>query len=387
MIFLGLASNYSARDVLRHSFSVGSKKDYKNLELALSKRYGTTLENTSLIYSGRSAISLALKSFIESNRLKKGDHVAVNSFTCFAVVEAVKNAGLVPVFLDLPDPKKAPSPDYSPETLAVACEKDKKLKVFILQNTFGLPVDLKKFLEVKKKYNLLLLEDLAHSAGRFYTLNAKKREIGTVGEATCLSFGKGKSIDTITGGAVLLRDPTLSFPKSFNKSALKKRRKSGDVPRASWYPLFGAIARGLAHLKLEKYWLGLLLKLRWIERSADTKLLENTTITNWQAKLALRQLKSLKDKPLREFFLVENREETLKILKKKGIRLEESWYEVPVSPARYYKKTNFPEKENKNAVFFAEHVLNLPTWYYDKKHQKELAYAKKILKENALNGN
>ncbi|MBQ6606050.1 hypothetical protein IJH66_03710, partial [Candidatus Saccharibacteria bacterium] len=199
--------------------------------------------------------------------------------------------------------------------------------------------------------------------------------------------GKGKSIDTITGGAVLLRDPTLSFPKSFNKSALKKRRKSGDVPRASWYPLFGAIARGLAHLKLEKYWLGLLLKLRWIERSADTKLLENTTITNWQAKLALRQLKSLKDKPLREFFLVENREETLKILKKKGIRLEESWYEVPVSPARYYKKTNFPEKENKNAVFFAEHVLNLPTWYYDKKHQKELAYAKKILKENALNGN
>ena len=108
MIFLGLASNYSARDVLRHSFSVGSKKDYKNLELALSKRYGTTLENTSLIYSGRSAISLALKSFIESNRLKKGDHVAVNSFTCFAVVEAVKNAGLVPVFLDLPDPKKSP---------------------------------------------------------------------------------------------------------------------------------------------------------------------------------------------------------------------------------------------------------------------------------------
>ena len=66
MIFLGLASNYSARDIWRHSFTLGSRRDYRRLELALASRYGATLANTSLVFSGRTAIYLALQSFIES---------------------------------------------------------------------------------------------------------------------------------------------------------------------------------------------------------------------------------------------------------------------------------------------------------------------------------
>ncbi len=377
MIFLGLASNYRARDIFRHSFILGSKKDYDGLEADLATRYSATLENTSLIFSGRSAISLALKSFISSGRIKKGDGVVLNGFTCFAVVEAIKHAGLRPVFADLEKKDGKVLPNYSAKTLESLVESDKNIKVFILQNTFGNPVDIESFETVRKKYGLLLLEDLAHCAGRKYP---DGREIGTVGDATCLSFGKGKALDTILGGAVILRDPTLSFPKSFDKSKLTRRKKNGDVPRASWYPVFGAIARGLSHLRLEKFWLGLLLKLKWIERSADTKLLEDTTITYWQAALARRQLKTLGSKPLREYFLVEDRDEALKVLRRSGFRLEESWYEVPVSPERYYKKVNFPEDSCPNAVFFSKHVLNLPTWYTDKKHKSEVSAARKILK-------
>ena len=384
MIFLGLASNYSARDIFRHSFILGTKKSYTRLEDALASRYGATLENTSLIYSGRSAISLALKSFISSGKLKKGDSVALNSFTCYAVVEAIKHAGLNPVFLDLPDRF---TPNFSPSALESAVKKNKNLKVFILQNTFGETVEIDEFLKLKEKYGLLLLEDLAHCAGRFYKSGSRKIEVGTVGDAVCLSFGKGKSLDTITGGAVLLRDPTLSFPKSFKKSALIRRGKSGDVPRASWYPLFGAIARGLSHLHLEKLWLGLLLKLRWIERSADTELLEDTTMTYWQAALALRQLKNVKPTLLREYFLVSDREACLKELKSHGFHLEEFWYEVPVAPSRYYKKIDFPEKSCPNAVFFASHVVNLPTWYRSKRRLAEVREARKIIKRyEAKNG-
>ena len=276
-------------------------------------------------------------------------------------------------------------PNYSAESLESAIKNNARIKAFILQNTFGQTVNIESFLKVKEKYNLSLIEDLAHCTGRAYQLsdNAKK-EVGTVGDVTCLSFGKGKSIDTITGGAIIIRNPSLSFPKSFNKSSLKKRQKTGDVPRASWYPVFGAIARGLSHLHLEKPFLAILLKLRWIERSADTKLDESTTITNWQAKLANRQLNQLKATPLREYFLVKNREDTLQKLKSHGIRLEESWYEVPVSPKRYYSKINFPEEACPNATFFSEHVINLPTWYHDKKHKKQINLARKILKENKL---
>lgn len=394
MIFLGLSSNYTARDIWRHAFILGTRKSYNELENALAERYGGDLLHTSLIFSGRSAICLALKSFIESGRVKKGDHVVVNSFTCYAVVEAVKTAGLEPVFADLENPldsvkgKKGDvkganllRPDYSAENLEALVKKDKKIKVFILQNSFGFPVDIRKFDKVKKKYNLLLIEDLAHCAGRKYP---DGREIGTVGEATCLSFGKGKAIDTVNGGAIIIRDKSINFPKSFDKSKLVRRKRNGDAPRASWYPVFAVIARGLSHLHLEKYWLGLLLKLRWIERSADTKLQLDTTITYWQSKLALRQLKLLRNKPLREFYLVGDRKECLAELCKHGFRLEEFWYEVPVAPTRYYKKVHFPETKCINAKIFAEHVVNLPTWYKNKRRVREVEQARKIIKKYGM---
>jgi len=384
MIFLGLASNYTARDIFRHSFILGTKKDYQNLEKELSSRYQAELEKTSLIYSGRSAIAVALLSFIESGKLDKGDHIAINAFTCHAVIEAIKYAGLEPVYIDLEKVENGQIlPNYSPESLEKATKKDKKLKVFILQNTFGFPVDIREFEKVRKAHNLLLLEDLAHCAGRKYP---DGREIGTVGDAACLSFGKGKSIDTITGGAVILRNKELHFPKTFSKEKLIRRQKNGDVPRASWYPVFAAIGRGLSHLHIEKYWLGLLLKLKWVERSADTKLLIDTTVTYWQAKLALRQVKSLKNSAIREFYTVTDRDACLKELKQHGYRLEELWYEVPVAPERYYKSAKFPEKSNPNAVFFAQHVVNLPTWYKTKHRKKEVDAARKIIKSFEIKG-
>ena len=350
--------------------------------MSSAERYGADLSHTGLIYSGRSALALALQSFLASGQVKQGDHVAINAFTCHAVLEAIKFAGLQPVFIDLERAENGDLlPNYSAAALDQLAQKDKKLKVFILQNTFGFPVDIRQFEKVQKHHHLLLIEDLAHCAGRKYP---DGREIGTVGDATCLSFGKGKSIDTITGGAVILRSPTLNFPKTFSKTKLSRRQKNGDVPRASWYPVFAAIARGLAHLRLEKPWLGLLLKLKWIERSADTKLLTDTTITYWQAKLALRQLKALKNTPLRDFYLVKDRATCLAELKQHGFRLEELWYDVPVAPARYYQQVHFPEKSCPNATFFAAHVVNLPTWYQSPRKKRQVAAAKKIIKAHEL---
>ena len=385
MIFLGLASNYRAKDIWRHSFAVGSTKDYQSLEAALAKKYHSDLSRTSLIYSGRSAIALALKSFLASGRLQKGDHVAINAFTCHAVLEAIKYAGLEPVFVDLERAVNGEIlPNYPAQSLDKLAKKDRRLRCFILQNTFGFPVDIRQFEKVKQAYGLLLLEDLAHCAGRKYP---DGREIGTVGEATCLSFGKGKSLDTITGGAVILRDSSIRFPQNFDKASLKSRELAGGLSsRASWYPFFAAIARGLAHLHLEKYWLGLLLKLKWIERSGDTRLLLDTTVTHWQAKLALRQLKSLKNTQLREFFLVDDRTAVLRELRSHGARLEEFWYEVPIAPERYYSRVHFPEQSCPNAVFFASHVVNLPTWYTSKRHQKQVTYARQIIKSHELKG-
>lgn len=382
MIWLGLASNYSARDILRHSFAVGTNRDYLALESALSDRYSVPLAQTTLIYSGRSALALALLSFKEAGLLKSGDRVGVNAFTCHAVIQAVRAADLEPYYLDL---TTNDTPNFSLPLLESALKSDPRLRAVIAQNTFGLPLNDRELLALKRKYNFLLLEDLAHCAGRFYPSG---KEIGTIGDATCLSFGKGKSIDTITGGACLIRTPNVPFPSTFDKSRLKKRAKNGDTPRASWYPVFAATARGLSYLHLEKPFLALLLKLKWIERSADTALDLSRTTTNWQAKLALSQLRRLPTAPknpakslLRDYYLVADRDACLDDLRKHGFRLEEFWYSTPVAPERYYKSLNFPETTCKNAVFFSEHVVNLPTWYNKGNKKQQVAAARKIIKK------
>ena len=124
----------------------------------------------------------------------------------------------------------------------------------------------------------------------------------------------------------------------------------------------------------------LLVKIHWVEKSADNKLDLSRRISKFEARLALKQLKALKksgEKPIREFYLVRDREEVLKKLKAAGYYFEGFWYEKPVSPARYYKKVHFPEKDCPEATYITEHIVNLPNYYT----KKDLAAARKIIEE------
>lgn len=370
MVFLGQASNYSAGRVLRHLFAVGTKHDSEILRAALASRYKSEPENVALYHSGRSALAIAFQSL-----LPNGGSVILPGLTCIAVVRAVKAAGCQVEYVDI----ERKNLQYDYEKLTEKCQEiaqkhEKSVKtmdktekvcyngVIVAQNTLGLPLDMQKLQQIAKKYRFAIVEDLAHSAGRFYP---DGREIGTVGEAVALSFGKGKAIDTIEGGAVVLRKAgTYRLKQPEHKPKLASRL------RDRWYPSFGAIARGLAHLKLERFWLGLLLKLHWIERSADSELNPNVRLTHWQAKLAERQLSNLPRTPLREFKLVGRRKELLQELRENGYRLEEIWYDTPVSPLRYAEEADFPAKQCPETVRISERIINLPTWYPESKLTK-----------------
>lgn len=358
--FLGQAANYSAREILSHTFTFGTPRDAKRLLTYLEKRYGTSGNHVALTKNGRSALAIALKF-----TLPKNSHVIINGFTCYAVVEAVKAAGMTPVFADI---DKA-SLHFTHETLQKVISK--KTKAIIVQNTLGNPVDMKSLEKFANDHDLKIIEDLAHSVGVNYP---DGRETGTVGVATVLSFGKEKSIDTITGGAVILRDPCLPAIK-----APKLAPKFADRFRARFYPLFGATYRALKPLKLEKIFMGTLLKLKLVERSADNRLDLSRRPSFTTAKLALEQLKSLKNvkKPLRRHFFVENREKVLEELRAHGFFFDGLWYEKPVSPARYYKQVNFPEESCPVAVEVAKQIVNLPAYY----PEKSLKTAIKIIKE------
>lgn len=353
--FLGSAANYKER-LWAHTFAVGLEKDRGALQRFLSQKYSG---EAILTKNGRSALALALKAYFEP-----GDAVIVNGFTCYAVYEAVKAAGLVPVWADI----NRENLNFDIESLKHIVED--KIKGIIIQNSLGNPVDIATIEKFTKKHNLAIIEDLAHCVGVKY---ADGREAGTVGAAVALSFGKDKSIDTISGGAVILRHPCKSTIK-----APSKLPKVSDTLRARFYPLLGTISRGLSYIHLGGIWMRCLVKIHWVEKSADNRLDLERKIAKFEAKLALKQLKELKksgEAPIREFCLVRDRAEVLKKLQARGYYFGGFWYEKPVSPERYYKKVHFPEDKCPVATEVVKKIINLPTYY----NKKDLEPARKII--------
>ena len=402
--FLGLAAG--RKGAWRQLFTHGSKKDTKELCEFLEKRYGG---EAMLCKNGRSALTLALLA-----NFKRGDLVLVNGFTCYAVYEAVKAAGMVPVFTDIE--RKTLNMDLS------KIDAD-NAKGIVVQNTLGNPVDMVAVEKFAKENGLLIIEDLAHSVGRFYP---DGREAGTVGVATVLSFGKEKAIDTTSGEAVVFRGsdtidrgPRPSGPSTKGRSlgvASNMRASSptlgshSDLPRADganpraaalrnardsivslpprpsdylrdrWYPTFAAWARGLSYIHLGGIFMRALTKIHFVERSADNRLDLTRRMPYFEAKLALIELKKLKksgEGPLREFYLVRDREKCLAELKRAGYYFDGLWYEKPVSPVRYYKKVHFDEAACPVATEVASKIVNLPNYY----SKKDLAKARAIIKK------
>lgn len=347
--FLGAAANYSRKQRLAHTFAIGKQSDIDDLKDFLGKKYDGRAIVTK---NGRSALALTLK-----HNFEKGSRIAVNGFTCYAVYEAVKAAGMEPVFVDI-DKKDL---NFNLNTL-----KSIKADGIIVQNSLGNPVNITAVEKWATENDTKIIEDLAHCAGIKYD---DGREAGTIGVATVLSFGKDKSIDTISGGAVIFRDkiPKIADPRM--------RPRFSDHFRERFYPLFGAISRGLTRIHLGGVFMKFLLLTHQVQRSADNKLETNRKISKFEAKMALRQLQNLDEGPVRNFFLVKNRAEVLKKLREAGYYFDGFWYEKPVSPARYYEKVGFPEDACPVAVEVAEKIINVPTFYTE----EQLAPALKII--------
>lgn len=363
MYFLGRAANYKGSDILKHTFAFGTKADSEKLRSYLSAHYGTTLDHVALYHNGRSALAVALRELVPEK-----SEVIITGFTCCAVVQAVRAAKCTPVYADI----SRETLNFGTDELLDALAAHKNVKAIIVQNTLGIPVDIAKIEAICKKLDLVLIEDLAHCTGMRY---ADGREAGTVGAAAALSFGKGKAIDTISGGAVIINDK--------NAKPLKQPEKKpyfSETLADRWYPFHGRMIRTFSYLGLEKFLTAALLKLGCVERSADSRLSTTTRLTHWQAKLVLEKMrskKSRKNSQLRDFYFVEDREELLGKLAKIGYIFDEVWYEVPVSPARYYEKMRFDEKACPVATKVAKEIINVPV----NLKKSELTPAYKLIKE------
>ncbi len=361
--FLGLSSQFSIGDVIRHTLAIGDEYQLPELRAFLAAHYGATFDHVAVYANGRTALNVAIKAVAP-----RGSKVIITSLTCYAVVQAVKSAGCVPIFADV----NKETLHYGAKELEKAIQGETNVKAIIVQNNLGIPVDIAAIEKVANAHKLAIIEDLAHCAGVRYP---DGREVGTVGRVAALSFGKGKSIDAVSGGAVVFTDP-LDPP-------VKQPTNPPRFPenfRARFYPLFSLIIRGLYYIrpKIGRAFTAFLLKTKQIKRSADGVVDPKTRLTYWQCALALRQLRSMPHrgrKPLRDFYLVKDREEVLAGLEKKGYYFGDTWYDLPVAPKRYFAKADFHPDLCPVATELAEQVVNLPTWY----DAAELRSAKRLI--------
>lgn len=252
-----------------------------------------------------------------------------------------------------------------------------------MQNSLGIACDIEAIERVASQHHALLIEDLAHSAGATY---ASGQEVGTVGDITMLSMGRDKALDCVNGGALIVRRAELIVQMHEPKQSVR----AVDRLRDRLYPLLAWKTRALFPLGIGKYVLGFAYKSGLAIRSADGGVHLGEAMPHWLAKRASRELQRLSETnqqrrrilhlyaaelreyivpgalatgsvPIRVPLYVANRAAVLAALKARGYFVEDVWYDRPVSPARLYKKVNFPEADNPISTAVAKEIMNLPT--------------------------
>lgn len=172
-------------------------KETKNFE----KKFTSKLKSkySLMVNSGSSANLLALQCLINpyrKNRLKKDDEIIIPTLCWSTSLWPIVQSNLKPVFVDI-----------NPKTLNIDEEKletkiTHKTKAILLVNVLGNSCDMNKIIKIKKKYNLILIEDNCESLGSKY----KKKYLGTYGDFSSFSFYSSHQISSGEGGMICCKD-------------------------------------------------------------------------------------------------------------------------------------------------------------------------------------
>lgn len=124
--------------------------------------------------------------------IKEGDEVITTPITFAASANCILYQGGTPVFADIDPITYNINPNYIEKKIT------DKTKAIIPVDFTGQPVDIDKIDDIAKKYDLMIIEDAAHSLGAEY----KGRRIGSLVDMTTFSFHPVKHITTGEGGMI-----------------------------------------------------------------------------------------------------------------------------------------------------------------------------------------
>ncbi|MDY2590255.1 MAG: aminotransferase class I/II-fold pyridoxal phosphate-dependent enzyme [Agathobacter sp.] len=177
--------------------------------------------------SGTAALHMAIKYAAEEIYGKtengrgalRGQKVFCSDMTFAATVNPIVYECGEPVFVD----SEYQTWNMDPVALEKAFELYPEVKLVVVAHLYGTPAQIERICSICKEHEAILIEDAAESFGATY----KKKQTGTYGDYSSISFNGNKIITGSSGGAVL----------SDNANAIATIRKWSTQSReqAVWY--------------------------------------------------------------------------------------------------------------------------------------------------------
>ncbi len=169
----------------------------KNFEKYFTKKFNSKF--SVMVNSGSSANLLALQCLINpyrKNRLKPGDEVIIPTLCWSTSLWPIIQSGLTPIFIDINQNT------LNIDENEIIKKISKKTKAILLVHVLGNSCDMDKILKIKKKYNLILIEDTCESIGSRFN----KKYLGTFGEFSSFSFYSSHQISSGEGGMICCKN-------------------------------------------------------------------------------------------------------------------------------------------------------------------------------------
>ena len=147
--------------------------------------------NAIALTNGTNALQIGLMAL----GIKKGDEVILPNFTFGGTINAILNAGAVPVIADVC------KNNWTLNSINVQKKITKKTKAIMPVHIYGQPYEISSLKKIAKKNNLLIIDDCAEAIGAKY----KGKIVGLENDCSCFSFFANKTITTGEGGMAVFK--------------------------------------------------------------------------------------------------------------------------------------------------------------------------------------
>lgn len=126
----------------------------------------------------------------------RGDEIICPSVTYWATCLQVFSLGGTIVFADIDSNTLCINPDDIEHRIT------KKTKAIVVVHYLGYPCDMDRIMEIAKKYNIKVIEDVSHAQGGYY----KGKKVGSIGNVGAMSLMSGKSFAIGEAGMLVTDD-------------------------------------------------------------------------------------------------------------------------------------------------------------------------------------